>query len=150
VSETKNDDDDDNDNEDEAGADHSGQVHGLGYSVVKEPAYPHTPVATLVADFGATDFIPHLRSFLRTSHHTSRSAFTPTSDTRLPVFKCLTVRIPPAPQVTMSETKDVIRARCAVPAHGLTPFVPGQFDTVLARESDLDDEVEHALDGTSP
>jgi len=30
----------------------------------------------------------------------------------------------------------------------MTPPIPTQFDTVLARESDVDIEVEHPLDGT--
>jgi hypothetical protein len=86
---------------------------------------------------------------LRTSPHTSRSAIAPTLNTQLSVYKCFTVRLPPAPQVTKLVTKDVIRARRAVPAHGPTPAVPSQFDTVLARESDLDEDLEHPLDGKS-
>ena len=34
-----------------------------------------------------------------------------------------------------------------MPAHGPTPAVPSQFDTVLAHESDLDEDLEHPLDG---
>jgi hypothetical protein len=84
---------------------------------------------------------------MRSSSLTSHSAFELLPSTRLPVFKCLTVRIPPAPQVTKHITKDVIRAQRAVPAHGTTPSMAAQFDTVLARESDEDEEVEHPLDG---
>jgi hypothetical protein len=148
VSETQAD-EDDGDSDDDDELDDPDQAHNLGYSVAKEPAYPQTPIASLVTDFGVSDFISNLKSFLRVSPFTSRSAFTPTPNTRLAVFKCLTVEIPPAPQVTKFETKDVIRARQAVPAHGITPSVAGQFDTVLARESDSDEELEHPLDGMS-
>src|SRR5882762_4724149 len=74
---------------------------------------------------------------------TSCSAIAPTLSTQLSVYKCLTVRLPPAPQVTKLVTKDVIRARRAVPGHGFTPAVPSQFDTVLARESNLEENLEH-------
>ena len=129
-------------------ADNVDQVEGLGYSIAKRPAYPRTSISSLVTDFGAIDFLPRLQSLLRSSHPTSHSTPEVLLSTQLPVFKCLTVRIPPAPQVTKYITKDVIRARRTVPAHGTTPPIPAQFDTVLARESDADIEVEHPLDGT--
>lgn len=145
VSEYKNVDDDDGDDE-ELDADDGDQAEGLGYSVAKEPAYPRTPISSLITDFGATDFLPRLQSFLRASPFTSRSALDILPSTRIAVFKCLTVRLPPAPQVTKNVTKDVIRARRAVPAHGTTLSLAAQFDTVLARESDEDAELEHPLD----
>ena len=145
VSKLKDSEDDDEDNDDDP--DSPEQSGGLGYTVAKEPAYPRTPISSLVTDFGAIDFLPHLHAFLRTSPHTSRSSIAPTLNTQLPVYKCLTVRLPPAPQVTKLVTKDVIRSRRAVPADGLTSAVPSQFDTVLARESDLDEGLEHPLDG---
>jgi len=61
----------------------------------------------------------------------------------------VTVQFLPAPQVTKLVTKNVIHARQAVPAHGPTPAVPSQFDTVLAQESDLDEDLEHPVDGQS-
>ena len=100
VSEVKEDDDDDN----------IDQFGGLGYSIVKEPAYPRTHILSLVTDFGAADFLPHFHTFLRSSPHTLCSAMTPTLNTQLPVYKCLTVQLPPAPQVTKLVTKDDIRA----------------------------------------
>ena len=146
VSEVKENDDENDELDDPDSPD---QFGGLGYSVAKEPAYPQTRISSLVNDFHVADFLPHLHTFLCTSSHTSRSAIAPTLNTELPVYKCLTVRLPPAPQVTKLMTKDVIRARQAVPAHGPTPAVPSQFDTVLARESDLDEDLEHPLDGKS-
>jgi hypothetical protein len=106
VSEVKEDDDDEGYDDD----DNIDQFGGLGYSIAKEPAYPRTRISSLVTDFGAADFLPHFYTFLRSSPHTSRSAMTPTLNTQLPVYKCLTVRLPPAPQVTKLVTKDVIRA----------------------------------------
>ena len=62
------------------------------------------------------------------------------------MYKCVTVCLPPAPQVSVVVTKDMVRARPATPARGLIPAVPTQFDTVLAQES-AEEEVEHPLDG---
>ena len=95
-----------------------------GYLIAQHPAYSQLPIAALVEDFGAADFIAHLTTFLRRSPQTSRTARTPLLSTHLPVFKCFTVRLPPAPQVTKHETRDVICARHAAPAHGITPAVP--------------------------
>jgi hypothetical protein len=113
------------------------------------PAYAHVPIISILSDFGATDFLPSLENFLCMSHHTSRSAPKLLPNTVLSLYKCMTVRLPPASQVSKLETKDVIRARRAIPAHGKTLAVPCQFDTVLARESDdVDRDLQHPLDGT--
>jgi len=151
VSETKDEEDEEDEEDDEnadADADDSEQTVRLGYSVAKTPAYPQVPITSIVTDFGATDFLPALHTFLRTSPHTSRSAVLPLTSTRLSLYKCLTVRLPPAPQVTKHETKDVVRARCAVPAQGRNLGLSSQFDTVLAREhEDVGEDMEHPLDG---
>jgi hypothetical protein len=86
------------------------ELGGLGYSITKEPVRPRTHVSSLVNDFGAAEFLPHLHTFLRTSPHTSCSVIAPTLNTQLPIYKCLMVRLPPAPQVTKLMTKDVICA----------------------------------------
>jgi Plavaka transposase len=146
VSESKEDEDDGEEDEIEEGDDEEQSTH-RGYSIAQRPAYSQLPIASLVEDFGAVDFLAHLTTFLRRSPQTSRTARIPLLSTHLPVFKCFTVRLPPAPQVTKHETRDVIRARRAAPAHGITPAVPAQFDTVLARESEDEEGIEHPLDG---
>ena len=88
-----------------------------------------------------------LQSFLCASPFTSRSTLDILPSTQIAIFKCLTVCLPPAPQVTKNVTTDVIRARRAVPAHSTTLSLAAQFDTVLARELDEDAELEHPLDG---
>jgi hypothetical protein len=146
VSESKEDEDDGEEDEIEEGDDEEQSAH-QGYSIAQRPAYSQLPVASLIGDFGAMDFIAHLTTFLRRSPQTSRTARIPLLSTHLPVFKCFTVRLPPAPQVTKHETRDVIRARCTAPAHGITPAVPTQLDTVLVRESKDEEGIEHPLDG---
>jgi len=141
--------DDENEHDELVDADDLDQVEGLGYLVAKEPAYPHTSISSLMMDFGATDFLPQLQHLLRSSRLSSHSTLEILPSTQLPIFKCLTVQIPLAPQVTKDITKDVIHACHAVPAHRTTPSIPTQFDTVLARESDAVVEVEHPLNGMS-
>ena len=118
--------------------------------IEKHPAYSQLPITSLVGDFGAVDFIPHLTNFLRhlpqTSHTTAKA---PSLTTDLPGYKCLTVQLQPAPQVMKHVTNDVIRAHQVVPAHGLTAAVLVQFNTVLVRESDSEEMIEHPLDGES-
>jgi len=146
VSESK--DDDEELEEDEAdNGDDSEQNLQLGYSIVKQSAYSHIKISTVIDDFGAVDFLLHFTKFLQDSPHTLRSASAPQPNTRLDAFKCFTVRLPPAPQVTKLVTKDVIRARRAIPAHSTSLAVPAQFDTVLARQNDAGNNLQHPLDG---
>jgi hypothetical protein len=146
VSESKDDDEELEEDEGDNGDD-SEQDLQLGYSIAKQSAYSRIKISTVIDDFGAVDFLLHFTKFLQDSPHTLRSASAPQPNTRLDAFKCFTVRLPPAPQVTKLVTKDVIRARRAVPAHGTSLAVPAQFDTVLARQSDAGKNLQHPLDG---
>ena len=134
---------DDEDGDEDVGE----QAVFLGYSVAKLPAYRNVPITDLINNYGADDIITQLTTFLQNSPLTSRSARAPILTSTLSMYKCVTVRLPPAPQVTSSVTKDVVRARPFVAARGLVPAVAAQFDTVLARESAEEDGIEHPLDG---
>ena len=125
----------------------SEQAIFLGYSVAKLPAYCNVPVTNLVNNYGADDIITELTNFLQNSPLTSQSAQAPILTSTLSVYKCITIRLPPAPQVTLSVTKDVVRAWPFVAARGLVPAVATQFDTVLVWESAEEDDIEHPLDG---
>jgi hypothetical protein len=104
VSESKEDEDDGDEDKIEEGDDKEQSA----YLIAQRPAYSQLPIAWLVKDFGAVDFLAHLTTFLRRSLQTSRTARIPLLSTHLPVFKCFTVQLPPAPQVTKHETRDVI------------------------------------------
>ena len=124
------------------------QTESLGYLITKHPAYAHLLISSLVGDFGTIEFIHLLTNFLHRSPQTSRTTTrVPSLITELPVYKCFIVQLPPAPQVTIQATNNVIRARRAVPPRRLTAAIPAQFDTVLARESEDEDRIEHPLDG---
>jgi hypothetical protein len=146
VLESKEDEDDGEEDKIEEGDDKEQSTH-QGYSIAQRLAYSQLPIASLVEDFGAVDFLAHLTTFLHHSPQPSCTARIPLLSPHLPVFKCFTVRLPPAPQVTKHEMRDVICAWRAAPAHGITPAVPAQFDTVLARESEDKEGIEHPRDG---
>jgi len=42
-----------------------GDLRSLNYTVSKAPAFPDTPVAELIQDFGAVGFVPCLPAFLQ-------------------------------------------------------------------------------------
>jgi len=151
VSESKDEgDDDDDEEEEEEDPDDPEHATNIGYSIAKALAYPHVAITSIISDFGAADVLPTLEEFLCTSPHTSHSIHIPLPSTELPLYKCMTVQLPPARQVMTLVTKDIIHARPAIPAHGTTSAVPCQFDTVLAWESDdvsVDGDLQHPLDG---
>ena len=96
------------------------QTNHLGYSVAKVPAHASIPITSLVANYGATDFLLNFMQFLKLSPNTSHSEKAPTVTLGLPVYKCVMVRLPTAPQVTTSITKDIIHKCPATPVQGLT------------------------------
>jgi hypothetical protein len=65
------------------------------------------PTSRLVAYFRVADFLLHFTKLLQESPHTSWSALAPQSYTRIDAFKCFTVWIPLAPQITKLVTDDV-------------------------------------------
>ena len=81
-----------------------------GYSITQCLAYSRLPITLLIEHFGAMDFLIHLTTFFHHPPHTSCMARIPLLSTHLPVFKCFTVQLPPAPQVTKHKARDVIHA----------------------------------------
>ena len=96
------------------------QTNHLGYSVAKVPAHASIQITSLVANYGATDFLLNFMQFLKLSPNTSHSEKAPTVTLALPVYKCVMARLPTAPQVTTSITKDIIHKCPATPAQSLT------------------------------
>ena len=141
-------DDDDIDSLDNLDLDMSGeQATFLGYTVAKVPAHQNVPLSHLMDQYGASDMVYQLTTFLQHSPLTSCSALLPSLSSTVSVYKCVTVRLSPACQVTTAVKKDVVHAHPNVPARGHVPVVPAQFDTVMARESAEEAEIENPLDG---
>ena len=96
-----------------------------GYIIAKYPPYPHTSLSSLIDLFTASDFLTIFTALLEQSPYTSSHAPKPSLSTRLPVFKCFTVRLPSI----------VVYACPALPSVGIRTGSAAAFDTVLARET---------------
>lgn len=57
----------------------------------------------------------------------------PNIHTHLNAFKCISINLPPAPQVTKAITKDVIWAWCVEPATRSKDAIASQFNTILVQ-----------------
>lgn len=117
-----------------------------GYHVSKHPAYPHVPISSIIGDFGTPDFLSQLEKYLHDLHGRRSSVRLPNTHTRLDAFKCISIDLPPAPQVTKAVTKDIIQARRIEPATKSKDAIPSQYDTVLVR-LDEGQGLGHPLDG---
>ncbi len=116
-----------------------------GYKITKTPGMPGTSVRMLVCDFGCTDFISALKTFLRNTVTKSCTAsrveachaltmHSPHaqdihSGTQFVAYKHIEVSLPPMRQVSCHPIKDVIRAVPSQPARGLMKASPVHFDT---------------------
>ncbi|KAJ7061779.1 hypothetical protein C8F01DRAFT_1286849 [Mycena amicta] len=101
------------------------------FKIAKSPPF-HVSPDVLEAEFGAHNFLYHLETFLR-----SESIFPDDFNSirvDFPIYKRVTVVIPPVVQVSKLPIHDPIRATCAVPSVGRKKAVPPRFDTILARK----------------
>ncbi|RDX46169.1 hypothetical protein OH76DRAFT_1356587 [Lentinus brumalis] len=120
------------------------------YVVAKTPGLPGTSVHQLVHDFGCTDFVRTLETFLRQA---SRARQLPVAAqvihdrTRFAVYRRMAVYLPALRQVARTPLKDTIRAVPAQSARPLRPAAPARFDTVLAREFPGETDLSDPLDG---
>ncbi|KAM5533658.1 hypothetical protein V8D89_012682 [Ganoderma adspersum] len=120
------------------------------YVLAKAPALPGTSVHKLVHQFGCTNFIRALVTFLRLKS-SSRTLPVPAQSlsrhTRFAVYKRMHVYLPPLRQVSPIPLKDVIRAAPSQPVRGLIRATPGHFDTVLVEETPRDRASLNSLQG---
>ncbi len=122
------------------------------YVVAKKPGLPGTSVGQLVQDFGCTDFVNALETFLRRSsraHELPVAAQNIHLRTRFPVYRRMSVLLPAIRQVSRTPVPDTIRAVPAQPARPLRPAVAAHFDTVLAREHPEDGDPGDPISGKS-
>ncbi|KZP20961.1 hypothetical protein FIBSPDRAFT_1021562 [Athelia psychrophila] len=92
------------------------------YSIAKNAPYPNIPIATIVGDYGAADFVWHVEDFLRRQ----------SMPTAIPDHT--TFPLPALPAVSEHPVKDTIRADKIQPSNSNSgkKEVPAHFDTVLA------------------
>ncbi|KAF8874919.1 hypothetical protein BD779DRAFT_1678481 [Infundibulicybe gibba] len=108
------------------------QDPSLKYVTAKHAPHPAVPLSIIEREYGAVSFIPCLEQFLRTEGILAANFYQ--IDTTFPVFKRVTVQIPPVRQVSREFTKDIIRATPSYPATNHKKAIPSRFDTVLARK----------------
>ena len=107
------------------------------YTVAKKPALRNVSVTSIVDDFGATDFLQHLSSFIDTEPLLGN--IVPSAASTFDLYKQVRFVLPPIPEVASKPMPDVIHAVRAVPAlitsQGIIQAVPSRFSTALVQES---------------
>ncbi|KAG6825409.1 hypothetical protein H0H92_003787 [Tricholoma furcatifolium] len=103
--------------------------------IAKKPPLPRVSLASINKDFGATQLLPHLTTFLRQQAFTLSQPLT--EDTTFPVYHRLRLSLPPIPEVARTSLKDSVIATQYRPAvisrQGIKRAVPAKFSTVLVR-----------------
>jgi hypothetical protein len=102
------------------------------YHIAKQSPHPLTTVHKLETDYGATDFIPALTSFLKTTQE--HCVIAPGHVDRFDVFKRIIINQPPNIFLSDEIHQDCIRATPSIPARGRKSAVPAHFDVAFIRE----------------
>nr|GAT52131.1 predicted protein [Mycena chlorophos] len=89
--------------------------------------------STLETEFGANNFLHHLRTFLEKNPDLEIPCNFDSIQTTFPVYNRVTIYIPPVVQVSKFPISDPIRATRPIPARDLKKAIPAHFDTILAR-----------------
>jgi hypothetical protein len=108
------------------------------YTVAKIAPLPATPVARLETDFGATEFLPALTSFVR-NQLPRPSPILPGPMDRFDVYKQISMATPSNPFLSSQPRRSRIRATSAIPAKGRKVAVPAHFDTALIEQGHGDE-----------
>ncbi|KAH7906526.1 hypothetical protein BJ138DRAFT_1137941 [Hygrophoropsis aurantiaca] len=101
------------------------------YHLAKNPPFRGVGVARLLLDYGAEDFLPALKTFLKTLHG-ARTFLEPKAIDRFDVYKQVALEPVYSPVTGAFRKRLRVRAIPAVPAHGRKAAVPAHFDTVRA------------------
>jgi hypothetical protein len=99
------------------------------FRIAKRCPHPRTTVECLIAEHGASQFVPALALFIQTE--LPDCPVQPSADDRFDVFHQVRVLARPNPYVYPAGQLERIRASRAVPKRGRTPARPGYFDPAL-------------------
>src|SRR6202040_2926541 len=102
------------------------------YRVAKAPAFPNTPLRCLEQAYGASEFLPALKTFIQQTF-TSRPLL-PNEYDRFNVYNTIHVMLPSQPHVSDRKRQQTIHA---TPDHNKGPrkrLSPARFDTALIIE----------------
>ncbi|KAF7347023.1 hypothetical protein MVEN_01455500 [Mycena venus] len=129
---------------DDPDSDDEGELDGnmsspspLPSHVPKNPSFPRVPVATIVSEFHAPDFLIKHDDFLESNSINPRHQ--PDDNSAFSVYKRLSIPLPQISEVTSHIVYDTIRAVRGEPGKltpkGIIPAKEGRFDTVLVHKS---------------
>ena len=104
----------------------------LNYCLAKRPPYQNTTVDKIVLDFGATDFISALSTFLRQNFQ--GTTIIPSIHDQFDLYKQLVITSPHNTYLSEHRRTDRVRTLPFVKANGRTPQRPAHFDTALIIE----------------
>ena len=128
---------DNKDDEDEVEDQEEVEVDKIAVGNAKIPALRNVLVTSIVNDFGATDFLQHLSSFITMELLVGNTA--PSAASTFDLYKQVRFVLPPIPEVTSKPMLDVIHSVSVVPAlitsQGIKQAVPSWFSTALIQES---------------
>ena len=116
------------------------------YHVTKAPAFPNTPLLCLEQAYGASEFLPALKTFIQenlTSH-----VILPNEYDRYNIYNNIRVILPSKPHVSDRKRQKTIHA---TPGHSNGPRKqpsPAHFDTALVIEDEDLHREEGGLNGT--
>ena len=105
--------------------------HPTTHSVAIRPAFPHTDVNTLTAQFTATNFIQSLSTYIRFHVPPPALPVLPNLVDRFDLYKRITILRPSNPAAGFPKSVDRVRATPSVPAKRGSKAVSAHFDTVL-------------------
>jgi len=114
----------------------SNQEEKLPYTIAKMPSSPHVTIASITSDFGAIDFLLHLKKFILAQFIVSPTP--PTEASTIPIFKQFSLSLPLIPEISSKPVKDTIHAAKLEPGKitkgGLKGATPARMSTVLVQE----------------
>jgi nitrogen fixation-related uncharacterized protein len=119
-----------------SGQDESMERQSTTFKIAKTPPYPSTSVATLIQEYDTHDFLYYLEGFIRDHQVSLKQELT--EQIRYPVYKQVTLTLPPVPYAESETQKDVIRATRAedttrTQKGGIKKARPAETSTVLVR-----------------
>ena len=119
------------------------------YTMAKKAVWSGVTVTSIIADFGAHDFVHHLSTFIDlnqpvgTKHPTTHSTFK--------AYKQVQFSLPLVLAVLLKRTINTVQAikstSCTVTSQGITESSPSCFSTVLIQEGPRDTQREGPLSG---
>jgi len=131
------------DEEDESAADNDGspplhavKLSTLTYKIAKQEPFRNISVKDLVTNFGATEFIPALTTFLH--KHVPDSPVKPGPHNSFDLFKQVKIPLPSNCHLSEQDQTQCIRAIPEVKANGCKAGAAAVFDTALVVENAMD------------